>query len=116
MHLGVGIQQQGVDLVELAAREILSRLRRSLSISPSSYVFWQGFAVKDPDGSTASIIAWNVVTVIFCMWAEANNVEAKQDSHQYGGSLDLMVPSARFERAAFSSAGRRSNPLSYEGM
>ena len=26
-----------------------------------------------------------------------------------------MVPSARFERAAFSSAGRRSNPLSYEG-
>ena len=27
----------------------------------------------------------------------------------------MMVPSARFERAAFSSAGRRSNPLSYEG-
>gem|GEM_PF-4644405 len=26
-----------------------------------------------------------------------------------------LVPSARFERAAFSSAGRRSNPLSYEG-
>ena len=27
----------------------------------------------------------------------------------------IVAPSARFERAAFSSAGRRSNPLSYEG-
>jgi hypothetical protein len=27
-----------------------------------------------------------------------------------------LAPSARFERAAFSSAGRRSNPLSYEGV
>jgi hypothetical protein len=26
-----------------------------------------------------------------------------------------VAPSARFERATFSSAGRRSNPLSYEG-
>ena len=36
--------------------------------------------------------------------------------HATGIDLLRLAPSARFERAAFSSAGRRSDPLSYEGV